>query len=349
MNDKAAGNEAVSPQTRSDVATGKLGVLLINLGTPEATDYWSMRRYLKEFLSDRRVIETNRALWWVILNAVILTIRPSRSGHAYAKIWNRERNESPLKTITRAQAEKTAVAFRDLPQVVVDWGMRYGFPPLGERIEALKAAGCDRILLFPLYPQYSASTTATVIDAAGDALKKMRRQPTIRSVPPYFDHPAYIGALARSLRAHLDGLDWEPDLILASFHGLPESYALAGDPYPHHCHKTAELLRAALGLSPKKLSVVFQSRFGKAEWLKPYAQDTIEALPSQGVKKLVMIAPGFASDCVETLEEVGIGLGETFLTKGGEKFSLVPCLNDSAESITMIAGIARDELGGWLG
>ncbi len=226
--------------------------------------------------------------------------------------------------------------------------MRYGFPPVVERIEALKAAGCDRILLFPLYPQYSASTTATAFDVAAEALKKMRWQPAIRSVPPYFDHPRYIDALAQSMKAHLGSLGWEPDLILASFHGLPESYLLAGDPYHCHCQKTARLLREALGLSKDKLKLVFQSRFGKAEWLKPYAQDTVEGLPGNGVKKLVMIAPGFAADCVETLEEVGIGLKETFLAKGGEMFSLVPCLNDSPKSIAMIAGIARQELQGWL-
>ncbi|MBL8895280.1 MAG: ferrochelatase [Rhizobiales bacterium] len=337
------------PEGHPAIAVGKIGILLVNLGTPEATDYWSMRRYLKEFLSDRRVVETNPALWWVILNGIILTTRPKRSGHAYEKIWNKERNESPLKTITRAQAENTAAAFRDVPEVIVDWAMRYGLPPLGERLKALKEAGCDRILLFPLYPQYSASTTATALDAAYDALKTMRWQPAIRTVPPYFDHPAYIDALAQSVRMHLSGLGWEPDLILASFHGLPESYFLAGDPYHCHCQKTARLLREALGLSDEKLKVVFQSRFGKAEWLKPYAQDTVEGLPTQGVKRLVMIAPGFASDCVETLEEVGIGLKETFLAKGGEKFSLVPCLNDSAESIAMIAAIARQELAGWRG
>jgi ferrochelatase len=349
MSDGAARIDGAQvPQGHPAVAVGKIGVLLINLGTPEATDYWSMRRYLKEFLSDRRVIETNRALWWIILNGIILTTRPTRSGHAYAKIWNKDRNESPLKTFTRAQAEKTALALRDATEVVVDWGMRYGLPPVAARFEALKAAGCDRILLFPLYPQYSASTTASALDAVSDALKLMRWQPAIRTVPPYFDHPDYIRALAQSLKAHLDALGWEPDLILASFHGLPESYLLAGDPYHCHCQKTARLLREALGIAPDKFKLVFQSRFGRAEWLKPYAQDTVEGLPAKGVKKLVMIAPGFASDCVETLEEVGIGLKETFLAKGGEKFSLVPCLNDGPESIAMITAITRQELRGWV-
>jgi ferrochelatase len=323
-------------------------VLLINLGTPEATSYWPMRRYLKEFLSDRRVIEVNPALWWVILNGIILTTRPKRSGHAYDKIWNRERNESPLKTVTRSQAEKLAERLAGHPAVIVDWGMRYGLPPVGERIKALKEQGCDRILLFPLYPQYSASTTATALDACYDALKEIRWQPAIRTVPPYYDHPAHIDALARSLEQHLTSLDWQPDLILASFHGLPKEYFLAGDPYHCHCMKTARLLRERLNLSEDKLQVVFQSRFGKAEWLKPYAQDTVEELPSRGVKKLVMITPGFAADCVETLEEVAIGLKESFEAKGGERFSTVKCLNDSADSIAMLETIVSQELQGWL-
>jgi ferrochelatase len=327
---------------------GKLGVLLINLGTPEGTSYWPMRRYLKEFLSDRRVIEVNPVLWWVLLNGIILTTRPSKSGHAYEQIWNREKNESPLKTITRSQAEKLAARLSDLPNVIVDWGMRYGLPPTAERIQALKDQGCDRILLFPLYPQYSASTTATALDKAYDALKNMRWQPAIRTVPPYFDNPAHIDALALSLEAHLKTLDWEPDLILASFHGLPKDYFMAGDPYHCHCMKTARLLGERLNLPRGKLQVVFQSRFGKAEWLQPYAQQTVEELPSKGVKKLVMMTPGFASDCVETLEEVAIGLKETFEEAGGEEFSVVPCLNDSEPSIAMLDSIVRNELKGWL-
>lgn len=338
----------VLPPGHPPFKIGKLGVLLINLGTPEATSYWPMRRYLKEFLSDRRVIEVNRALWWVLLNGIILTTRPKRSGHAYEQIWNKELDESPLKTTTRSQAEKLAARLADLPQVIVDWGMRYGLPPTKERIEALKAQGCDRILLFPLYPQYSASTTATALDKAYDALKEMRWQPAIRTVPAYFDHPAHIEALAQSLELHLKTLAWEPDLILASFHGLPEEYFEKGDPYHCHCMKTARLLSERLKLPREKLKVVFQSRFGKAEWLKPYAQQTVEELPGKGVKKLVMITPGFAADCVETLEEVAIGLKETFHEAGGEEFSVVPCLNDSDASITMLEALVRNELKGWV-
>ena len=338
----------VLPQGHPPFKVGKLGVLLINLGTPEGTSYWPMRRYLKEFLSDRRVIEVNPVLWWVLLNGIILTTRPKKSGHAYEQIWNREKNESPLKTITRSQADKLSAKLADLPNVIVDWGMRYGLPPTAERIQALKDQGCDRILLFPLYPQYSASTTATALDKAYDALKAMRWQPAIRTVPPYFDNPAHIEALALSLEAHLKTLDWEPDLILASFHGLPKDYFMAGDPYHCHCMKTARLLGERLKLPRDKLQVVFQSRFGKAEWLQPYAQQTVEELPSKGVRKLVMMCPGFASDCVETLEEVAIGLKETFEESGGEKFSVVPCLNDSEPSITMLDSIVRNELKGWV-
>ena len=336
------------PPGHPAVRHGRIGVLISNLGTPEGTSYWPMRRYLKEFLSDRRVIETNPALWWLILNGIILTIRPSRSGHAYEKIWNRERNESPLKTITRAQAEKLSGALSDLPPVIVDWGMRYGLPAMGERIKALAEQGCDRLLVFPLYPQYSAATNATAADKAFDTLKRLRWQPAIRIVPAYFDHPAYIDALAKSLGDFLKSLGWQPDLILASFHGLPESYVKAGDPYYCHCQKTARLLSAKLQLPEGKLKVVFQSRFGRAEWLKPYAQDTVSALPSQGVRNLVMIMPGFSADCVETLEEVAIGLNETFRHNGGVNFATVPCLNDSPASIAMLASIIRQELSGWV-
>ncbi len=324
----------------------RVGVLLVNLGTPEATDYWSVRRYLKEFLSDRRVIEVNRVLWWFILNGIVLTTRPKRSGHAYDKIWNREKNESPLKTITRAQAEKLASEIGN--NVTVDWAMRYGLPAIAERLQAMKDQGCDRILVFPLYPQYSAPTTASVMDALGWAMEKMRWQPAIRVVPPYFAESEYVNAIAASLDEHIKSLSWIPERILMAFHGLPKDYVDKGDPYLLHCQETVRMVREKLGLSADFLQVVFQSRFGKAEWLKPYAQDTVEALPSKGIKKLVVISPGFAADCVETLEELAIGLKETFLEHGGEEFTVVSCLNDSPRSIEMLSTIAARELGGWI-
>lgn len=323
-------------------------MLLVNLGTPEATSYWPMRAYLKEFLSDPRVIETNRALWWVILNGVILTIRPKRSGHAYEKIWNRERNESPLKTITRAQAAGVAAAFADNPCVSVDWAMRYGRPPIAAGIARLKEKGSDRILIFPLYPQYAAATTASVMDKTFDALKAMRWQPAIREVPPYFDDPDHIAALAESIRAHMAGLGWKPERIVASFHGLPEEYVEKGDPYRGHCEETVRLLRVALGAGAPELAMTFQSRFGRAEWIKPYTDATVEALAKSGVKNLLVITPGFAADCVETLEEIGIGTREVFLSNGGQNFSVVPCLNASEESIRMLTNIVRRELSGWI-
>ena len=336
------------PPNHPPILPRKTGLLIMNLGTPEATDYWSMRRYLKEFLSDRRVIELPRFLWWPILNLIILSFRPTKSGNAYVQIWNKERNESPLKTFTRAQAEKVSAALAGGGKLVVDWAMRYGQPPVKERLEALKAAGCNKIVLFPLYPQYSAATTATALDKAYEALQGMRWQPSIRTVPPYFDHPAYIEAIAASLKKYMGGLSWKPDRILLAFHGLPREYLDKGDPYHCHCQKTARLVREKLGMSADFAQIVFQSRFGKAEWLKPYAQDTVEGLPAQGVKNLLMISPGFSSDCVETLEELAIGLQETFHENGGENFAVVPCLNDNAESIAMLARLAQDELSGWM-
>ena len=339
--------QAFRPSDHPKANKGKIGILLMNLGTPEATSYWPMRRYLKEFLSDPRVIETNPVLWWFILNGIILTLRPQRSGKAYEKIWNNALNESPLKTITRGQSEKLQEALKDRPEIIVDWAMRYGLPPVATRIEDLKAKGCDRILFVPLYPQYSAATTATALDKCFDALKTMRWQPAIRCVPPYFDHPAYIEALAKSLKQHIKELPWKPDMILASFHGLPREYLTKGDPYYCHCMKTARLLRDKMKLSPEQLQVVFQSRFGRAEWLQPYAQGTVEGLPAKGVKNLMMIMPGFSSDCVETLEEVAIGLDESFKHAGGANFSAVPCLNDGPASIDMLEILVRQELQGW--
>ncbi len=334
------------PPGHPPVQRRKTGILLINLGTPEGTSYWPMRAYLKEFLSDRRVIEVNPALWWFILHGVILMFRPSKSGHAYASIWNQERNESPLKTFTRAQAEKLAgLAPGD---IIVDWAMRYGKPAIAERLNTLRDAGCDRILLFTLYPQYSAATTATALDKAYLALKDMRWQPAIRTVPPYFDNPDYIDAIADSLKSCLANLAWKPDRILVAFHGLPREYLDKGDPYHCHCQKTARLLREKMGSGAHDMQLVFQSRFGRAEWLRPYAMDVVEELPQQGVKNLLMISPGFASDCVETLEELAIGLRETFTKNGGKNFAVVPCLNDSAGSVRLLTRLAGNELKGWV-
>jgi protoporphyrin/coproporphyrin ferrochelatase len=336
------------PPGHPPVKPSRIGVLIVNLGTPEATDYWSMRRYLKQFLSDRRVIEVNPALWWFILNGIILMFRPTKSGHAYAEIWDKQRNESPLKTITRAQSDALGKVLKAGDTLKVDWAMRYGQPSIDDRLKAMKEDGCARILVFPLYPQYSAATVASVMDNVGWAMQKMRWQPAIRVVPPYFDQKTYVNAIAQSLSAHLKTLTWKPDRILMAFHGLPREYLDKGDPYHCQCQKTARLVRQKMGMTSDQLQLVFQSRFGRAEWLKPYAQDTVEALPGQGVKNLVMISPGFASDCVETLEELALGLKETFEENGGGHFSVVPCLNDSPLSISMLETLTRNELSGWV-
>ncbi len=343
------GTPAKLPADHPPVAFGKVGVLLVNLGTPDGTDYWSMRRYLKEFLSDRRVIEVPRIRWWPILNLIVLTTRPRSSGEAYESIWNHELDESPLRTITRGQADKLgeSLSGKDSP-VVVDWGMRYGNPPIAEGLDRLTAAGCDRILLFPLYPQYAAATTATVNDKAFEALMRMRRQPAVRTVPAYHDDPAYISALAASMKAELAKLDFEPELVVASYHGLPQEYFDKGDPYHCHCQKTTRLLREALGWDEERLIVTFQSRFGKAEWLKPYTDETIKRLAGDGVKKLAVITPGFVADCVETLEEIAMQNRDIFIENGGESFAALPCLNDSADGMRVIETVVRRELAGWV-
>jgi ferrochelatase len=323
-------------------------VLIVNLGTPDATDYWSMRRYLKEFLSDRRVIEENRLKWWLVLNLIILTVRPSAKGRDYDKIWNRERDESPLKTITRAQAGKLSeqLAPKDA-RITVDWAMRYGNPSIPSRLGALQEAGCDRILIVPLYPQYSAATSATVADKAFDVLKTMRWQPAVRIAPPWHDDPVYIDAVAAAFEAELARLPFKPEVILASFHGVPKDYLLKGDPYHCHCQKTARLLRARLGLSEERFMLTFQSRFGTAEWLQPYTDMTVKALAERGVKNLAIVAPGFTADCLETLEELAGENAEIFHHHGGENFAAIPCLNDSAAGMQVIAHIVQRELKGW--
>ena len=335
------------PRQHPAVNHGRIGVLLLNLGTPDATGYWPMRRYLKEFLSDRRVIEVNPVLWWFVLNVIVLTRRPFKSGEAYRLIWNKERDESPLRTITRSQAEQIAAHLAEDPRVRVDWAMRYGNPSVKSRLEALQRSGCDRILLFPLYPQYSAATTATACDKAFDALKTMRWQPAIRVVPPYYGDPAYIEALASSTRAGLAALDFEPEVVIASFHGLPQAYFDKGDPYYCHCAKTTRLLREALGWPEQRLLLTFQSRFGRAEWLKPYTAETIAGLAKSGVRRLAVITPGFAADCIETLEEMAIRGGETFREHDGERYATLPCLNNSAPSIAALSSIVARELRGW--
>jgi protoporphyrin/coproporphyrin ferrochelatase len=344
-----SGAPAHLPEGHPQVAFGRIGVLLVNLGTPDATDYWSMRRYLKEFLSDRRVIETPRIVWWPILNLIVLTRRPKSSGEAYDLIWNRELDESPLRTITRSQSEKLAGSLAGLDsRIVVDWGMRYGNPSIEEGLDRLKAAGCERILIFPLYPQYAAATTATVNDKAFHALMKMRWQPALRTVPAYHDDPVYIEALADSMKRELAKLDFEPELVMASYHGLPKEYFDKGDPYHCHCHKTTRLLREALGWDEKRLMLTFQSRFGRAEWLQPYTDETIERLAREGVKRLAVVTPGFVADCVETLEEIAGQNAEIFHEHGGEKFAAIPCLNDAAEGMRVIETVVRRELGGWI-
>jgi ferrochelatase len=336
------------PADHPAVKTGKIGVLLLNLGTPDATDYWSVRRYLKEFLSDRRVIETNRALWWPLLNGVILSFRPQKSGHAYAQIWDKELNQSPLLVITRRQSEALQQRLAGEPQVIVDFGMRYGNPSTESRIRALKDAGCQKILLVPLYPQYSATTTATANDEAFDVLKTMRWQPALRTAPAYFDDPKYIETLARSIDDGVKALDFTPDLVITSYHGMPKTYLERGDPYYCQCLKTSRLVREYLGWSEDKLMVTFQSRFGRAEWLQPYTAETLATLPGKGIKKIAILAPAFSADCIETLEEIAMTGKEQFTRAGGERFAYLPCLNDSPAGMDMIESMVRRELAGWL-
>ncbi len=336
------------PANHPNVNYGKVGVLLVNLGTPDGTDYKSMRRYLKEFLTDKRVIEWSRFFWYPILFGIVLNTRPRRVGKAYESIWNKDLNESYLRTYTRSQAETLAQHFAGHKNLVVDWAMRYGQPSIASKLDALKKQGCERIVLFPLYPQYAASTTATVNDKAFEALMKMRWQPAIRTVPPYHDEPAYIEALAASITDRISTLDWEPEVVLTSFHGIPQSYFDAGDPYYCHCQKTARLLREKLGWDESKLQITFQSRFGPEEWLQPYTDKTVEKLAKDGVKKIAVINPGFVSDCLETLEEIAGEAAEIFLHNGGEKFAHIPCLNDSAAGIEVLETVIRRELQGWV-
>ena len=343
---------AVIPIERSpaaaEVKPERIGVLLVNLGTPDSADARGVRVYLKEFLSDPRVIEDQGLLWKLALNGVILRIRPRRKARDYLKIWNTENNESPLKTITRAQSEKLAAAIADHDHVMVDWAMRYGNPSIASRIEALTAQGCDRLLVVPLYPQYSAATSATVCDEVFRVLAEMRAQPILRVTPPYYEDPDYIEALAVSISAHLSTLPFQPELIVASYHGMPQKYVDNGDPYYAQCVATTDALRKRMGLDATKLILTFQSRFGFDQWLQPYTDRTIEKLAKDGVKRIAVVTPGFSADCLETLEEIAQENAEIFKHNGGEQFSAIPCLNDSDPGMDVIRQLVLRELQGWI-
>jgi ferrochelatase len=329
------------PPGHPAIPAPRIGVLLINLGTPDAAEPRAVRRYLAEFLSDRRVVELSPLLWQPILRGAVLTTRPKKSAHAYAQVWSEA--GSPLAAITRAQSEALQGAWGD--EVTVDWAMRYGRPAIGDRLQAMKDAGCERILLAPLYPQYCAATTATANDRAFAKLATMRWQPAIRTLPPYYDSAAYIHALRDSVEEGLAALDFTPDALLASFHGMPKRTLALGDPYHCHCQKTARLLSEVSGCN---FTVTFQSRFGPAKWLTPATDTTLAALPGQGIKKVALIAPGFSADCVETLEELSLRGRETFLEAGGTDYAVLPCLNASVPGIAMLRQVIARELEGWL-
>jgi ferrochelatase len=331
----------IPPLDHPVVAAPKLGVLLINLGTPDKPEPGAVRIYLRQFLSDPRVVEIPQLLWQPILRGIVLRTRPSKSAHAYKQVWTEE--GSPLAAITRRQAKALERAFGQ--GVLVDYAMRYGRPAIGERIAALKEAGCERILVAPLYPQYCAATTATANDEAFRYLARMRWQPALRTLPPYYDDPAYISALKTVTKAELAALGFEPQAILASFHGMPERTLELGDPYHCHCCKTARLLSEAMG---RDLTVTFQSRFGRAKWLEPATDTTLAALPARGITRVALVAPGFSADCLETLEELSIRGRETFMEAGGTHFAYLPCLNDSAAGIEMLRNIVGRELEGWV-
>jgi ferrochelatase len=318
--------------------------MLVNLGTPDAPDPASVRRYLLEFLSDRRVVEIPPLAWQPILRGIILNTRPKKSAHAYAQVWTEA--GSPLAAITAAQA--TALQARLGPEVTVAHAMRYGRPAIAERLQALFKSGCERILLAPLYPQYCAATTATVVDAAGDALKAMRWQPALRTLPPYYDDPRYIDALAVDLGAQLDALDFVPEALLLSFHGMPERTLHLGDPYHCHCRKTARLLEARMARPGLRVVTSFQSRFGRAKWLEPATDQVIAEEAAAGTRRLAIAAPGFAADCLETLEELAIRGREQFVAAGGERFAALACLNTGEAGMAMLEALVRRDLAGWL-
>ena len=315
------------------VKFGKTGVLLINLGTPDSTSWLDIRKYLKEFLSDKRVIEVNPVVWQIILNLFILTFRPSKTAKAYKEIWMKEENMSPLLYYTIKQTEKLSESIKN-ENIIIDFAMRYGNPSIKSKITNLRDEGCENLIILPLYPQYAAATTATVCDEVYRTLMNMRWQPSLQIVPHYESNPLYIEALVNSINKKISEISWKPDLILASYHGIPKKYFDKGDPYHCYCHKTTRLISEKFDLIDIKTT--FQSRFGPQEWLQPYTDKTLENLPKQGKKNVLAICPGFSSDCVETLEEILIQGKESFMESGGENFDMIPCLNDSEDHIKLL-------------
>ena len=325
----------------------KIGVLLVNLGTPDGTDYWSMRKYLKQFLMDRRVVDIFKPLWWLILNGPILTFRPSKSGKAYEKIWDKDNYGSPLRKHTVNQTKKLQELFKQDKQIIIEHAMRYGKPEIDKTLNKMKESGCTKIVLMPLYPQYAASTSATVKDEVFKWLLEQRWQPDIRTIPPWFDDSIYIKALANTIKDNLKN-KIKPDMLLISFHGIPKRYFMAGDPYHCHCIKTARLLRQELKWPEDKILVTFQSRFGPEPWLQPYTDKTIIDLAKNGLKNIAVVAPGFISDCLETLEELNVEAREFFIENGGQNFEYIPCLNDNKHSIKLLNQIIKTNLLGWV-
>ena len=321
-----------------EVKFGKTGVLLVNLGTPDSTSWWDIRKYLKEFLSDRRVIEVNPFLWQIILNLFILTFRPSKTAHAYKQIWRKDTNESPLLYFTRSQSQKLNNKIGS-DKIIVDFAMRYGNPGIKLKLQTLKDAGCENIVILPLYPQYAAATTATVCDEVYRSLMGMRWQPSLQVIPHYESEPIYIEPLVKSIKETLQTIKWKPDLIISSYHGIPKKYFDKGDPYHCYCHKTTRLMKESF--KSIDIQTTFQSRFGPQEWLTPYTDKTLESLPNKGIKNLLVICPGFASDCVETLEEINIQGKESFMKNGGKNFEMIPCLNDNPDHIDLFVKLVK--------
>ncbi|MDB4197337.1 ferrochelatase [Ascidiaceihabitans sp.] len=337
-------------QDHPKVKKPKVGILLSNLGTPDNYDYWSMRRYLGEFLSDRRVIDYSPWLWQPLLQLIILTKRPFSSGAAYKSIWNEEANESPLLTITKAQTAKikTAMQARYGDDVMVDFCMRYGNPSTKSKVREMTEAGCQKILFFPLYPQYAGATSATANDEFFRALLEETWQPTARTVQPYFDDPVYIDALAQSIEKAYAGLEKRADLLICSYHGVPKRYLMQGDPYHCHCQKTTRLLKERLGWDDTEIKTTFQSKFGPEEWLQPYTVKEVARLAEAGTKNIAVCAPAFSADCIETLEEINEEIFESFEHAGGENFTYIPCLNDDDTHIKALEKVIERNLQGWL-